>query len=398
MEGKPFPFGAKTIEELEARDASKNPDNNNNGGEGDEVKKSEGEEVKGEEGKDKGGENEPAKFIENKSSWIEDINKKYKSEFKSEDDFEAFFNKAKKVDEYEPKLSEYVNKEKEYEKQLAELQSSLKDAYDPLKFFASPEAYVAEQLRMQHPDKSPSVLQDVVMADNKLMDDISVLIKNKLLNNPDLIGGEQGAKDIVLDEFGIDPETPKAEWSVIQQNKIKVAAREARKQWDLLKENVKIPKRLTAEEREAERTAERDKVLNERKTKLDPLKADFSKFDKFIEKIDDDTTFEFIVPKEYQEELPGMFETFMVDSEMEVNQDNLDSLKEIKEALLLRKHFKQIYKTIEADVQTKEKAKRDELLGNHEPANTHKALEQGESDSQKFSNEYGLGKMFGKKK
>jgi len=343
---------------------------------------------------------EPPKKEETKTeapkqaTWLEEVNKLYKTEFKAPEEFSKHLEKAKKADEYEPKFSEFENNEKKYKQQLQELQSSLKEIQNPLSYFSSQEAFVAEQLRKQHPDKSPYVLQEIVTRDNKTMDDVDVLIKNQMLETPDLIGGENGAREYILDKYGIDPDTPNTEWTTTVRNKIKIEANAARKVWEELKKTVQVPNIATPEQKEAERVRAKEEL----RTKIVPLKETFSKFDKFTEEIEDGKIFDFNVPDEYKEDLGQMFETYIVDAGVEPTAENLANIEELKKALLLSKYFKQIYKTIEGDVETRMKAERDKLLGNENPSNTHSATEIEETDEiKKFNKEHGMGKLLGKK-
>lgn len=383
---KPFFIGKKTIEELEARDAVQSTPPVETPIANEPVISEAGktaEPTKVEPPK------EETKADTPKSNWWEEANKTHGWDFKSSDDFKVVVEKAKKVDEYEAKVKGIDEVETKYKKQLEELQSSL----NPLSYFSSQESYVAEQLRRQHPDKSPFVLQEIVTSDNKRMADLDVLIKNQMLETPDLIGGENGAKEYILDKYGIDAETPKEEWSTTIQNKIKIEANATRKQWDELKSKVELPKVMTPEDKEKQSIALKEAKLNQVK----PLRETFSKFDKFTETIEDGKVFDFNVTDEYKQQLPEIFDTFFVDAGLEVNEDNLKAMEKIKRALLLESHFKQIYKTIEGDVETRMKAKQDELLNNTNPSNTKTAAELGDSDAQKFSKEHGLGKLFSKK-
>jgi len=326
-----------------------------------------------------------------KVDWLGEVNKVYKSEFKTPEEFGTVFEKAKKVDEYGTKITEFTNNETKYKTQLEKLQSSLKEVQNPLNYFSSQEAFIAEQLKKQYPDLNSSMLHTIATSDSKGMTDIDVLVKNKLLENPTLIGGEQGARDLILDEYGIDPATPKEEWSITQQNKVLVAARNARKAWDELKSKVVVPKVQTPEEREAELV----RTKEERKVQLKPLRETFSKFDKFTEEIEPGKVFELNVPDEYKQGLPDMFETYFVEAGLEANEESLKDIEELKQALLLRQNFKQIYKIIEGDVTTRLKAEQDKLLGNIPPANTQTAT-QGEDEKTKYSKEKGLGALMGK--
>jgi len=321
------------------------------------------------------------------TSWVDEINKAYKTEFKTPEDFGKYFERSKKVDEYESKSKEFETKEKQYKEQVETLQSSL----NPLSYFSTPEAYVAEQLRRQYPDKSPSVLQEIVIRDTKGVADIEVLVKNKLLETPDLIGGEAGARELVYSELGIDGDTLETEWTNLTKNKIKTQAKDIRKSWDELKSKVELPKVQTAEEIALSRT----NALQAKLESAKPLIEQYSKFDHFTEEIEDGKTFDFIVPDEYKQSLPEMIKA-AIEAGIEPTAENMAVLHEQKEALLLRRNFKQIYKSIEADVETRLKAEEDKRNGNIPPANTTKATE-SELERQKFSKEHGIGKLLDKK-
>jgi hypothetical protein len=321
------------------------------------------------------------------TSWLEEVSKLTKTEFKTPEDFGKYFERSKKIDEYEPKIKEFETKEKQYKEQVETLQSSL----NPLSYFSTPEAYVAEQLRRQYPDKSPSVLQEIVSRDTKGVADVEVLVKNKLLETPDLIGGESGARELVYNELGIDGDTPEAEWTNLTKNKIKTQAKDIRMSWDELKSKVELPKVLTADEIALSRKQKLQATLEAAKPAIDQ----FSKFDHFTEEIEEGKTFDFIVPDEYKQSLPDMIKA-AIEAGIEPTAENMAVLHEQKEALMLRRNFKQIYKIIEADVETKLKAEEDKRNGNIPPPNTTKATE-SELARQKFSKEHGIGKLLDKK-
>jgi hypothetical protein len=156
---------------------------------------------------------------------------------------------------------------------------------------------------------------------------------------------------------------------------------------------VEVPKVSTPEEKEALRA----QAVEERKKQLTPLKDTFSKFDQFTEEIEEGKKFEFNVPDEYKQKLGDIFDTYFGEAGLEANKENLAAIEDLKVALLLRGHFKQIYKTIEGDVETRMKAERDALLGNENPTNTKTGLELEQDDRKKLSNEQGFGKLLGKK-
>ena len=324
-----------------------------------------------------------------KNEWLGELNKHFKTEYKSPDEFGKILERSKKVDEYEPKLSEYEKSVKSYQQQIADLQSSL----NPLTYFSSQEAYVAEQLRKQHPDLNPLILQEVVTTDNKRMDDLAVLIKQTMLETPNIIGGEKGAEEYILEKYGIDSTVPKEEWSMSARNKILIEANATRKKWDELKSQVKLPEVATPEQREALKT----QAVEEKKKLLAPQRDALTKFDKFTVEIEDGKTLDYIVPDEEKEIQSDMFDAYFINGGADVTPEALEEFKELREGLMLRRNIKQIYKVIEGDVEAREKAKRDELLNNTNPTNTKSATEIVD-DSTKLSNEQGFGKMLGRKK
>lgn len=325
-----------------------------------------------------------------KVNWWEEAGRHLNTEFKTPDDFKGVFERAKKADEYEPKVAEFETKTKEYEQRIADMSSLI----NPLSHFTSRESYVAEQLRKQHPDKSPLVLQEIVTQDNKGMDDLDVLVKQQMLENPDLIGGEQGAKDYILDKYGIDPTTPKTEWSTVLQNKIKIEARGVRKAWDELKSTVKLPEIKTPEQIQADRVAKAE----ERSKLLTPFREDFSKLDEISEEIEQGEVFKYKLSDEDRKMLPKYFDEYFTVSGLEPTKENLAKVKYLTEAIILRGNIKQTYKVIKGDVETRMKAAEDERLGNSKPSNTRSGLEQGdESEAKKYNDTHGLGGLLRKK-
>ena len=320
-------------------------------------------------------------------SWVEMLNEQYKTEFKTPEEVGNILSRAKKADEYEPKIKEWETKSKEYEQRIADYSSLI----NPLSYFKDEASFRAEQLRKQHPDKSPTVLQEIVTQDTKGMSELDVLIKNTLLENPDLKGGIEGAREIVYDSLGITEETPMTDLPTLIQNKMKVQAKQVLKAWDELKSTVKLPEIKTPEQIQADREAravERSKLLT-------PFREDFSKLDEISEEIEPGEVFKYKLSDEDKKLLPDIFDTYMAKAGLEPTKENIEQLKYLSEAMLLRGNIKQIYKVIKGDVETREKAKYDKLLGNESPNNTRTGLDlKDESDVRKYNDENGLKKFF----
>jgi hypothetical protein len=328
---------------------------------------------------------EPVKE-EPKKSWLDEFNSTHQTSYKTPDEIKSVLEKARKADEYEPKLKEWEQSKKAWEDEKAQLSSLI----NPLGYFSSQEAFIAEQLRRQHPDKSPSVLQEIVTQDSKGMNELDVLIKNTLLENPGLIGGEQGAKEMVYDSLGITEDTPMKELPTLVQNKIMAQAKQVRRAWDELKGTVKLPEIKTPEQMEADKLAK----VEERAKVLSTYRDEFSKSEEFVEEIEEGEVFRYKLSDEDRRALPEVFNTYMAASGLEPTKENLDHLKYLSESLTLRNNFKQIYKIIKGDVETRMKAEAEKELGNFNPTNTRTGLETGDqTDKQKYNAEHGFGKF-----
>lgn len=298
------------------------------------------------------------------TDWLQEFNKAFGTEYKEVDEVKPLLDLPSKVKEYEEKEETYKSfkeQEKSYKSKIEELQSSL----NPLKYFSSPDAYIAEQLRVQHPDKNPVLLHELATKDLKSMDDFDVLVKSVLLEQPDL--AEKDVRQYLEGELGVDPETPMEELDASVRTKIKIKAAEKRKELGVLKSQIQLPEVLTPEQLEQQKAEQFEKV----KETIKPYADKFAQFDKFSTEVGD-KKFEFVVPDEYKESLKPMFESFFL-SGNELNEQNLQTVSELRDALLLSRHLPSVYRAIESDVEARLRQEMDEKLGNTAPPNTSTA-------------------------
>lgn len=302
------------------------------------------------------------------TSWLQEFNKAFGTEYKEADEIKPLFELPSRVKEYEEKEESYKSfkeQEKSYKVKIEDLQSSL----NPLKYFSSPDAYIAEQLRVQHPDKNPVLLHELATKDLKSMDDFDILVKSVLLEQPDL--AEKDVRQYLEGELGVDPETPREELDASVRTKIKIKAAEKRKELGVLKSQISLPEVLTPEQAEQQKAEQLTKV----KETIKPYADKFAQFDKFSTDVGD-KKFEFVVPDEYKESLKPMFEAFFL-SGNELNEQNLQTVSELRDALLLSRHLPSVYRAIETDVEARLRQETDEKLGNTTPPNTSTATDGG---------------------
>jgi len=317
---------------------------------------------------------QPEKVIEKSSTeaqatWLDEVNKSLGTQFKVKEEILTHIEKAKKTDEYEEKIKtfgDFEKREQDYKQRLEDAKSSL----NPMKYFSSPDAYKAEQLRMQFPDKNPMLLQEVATSDLTKMDNVEIIIKGVMLDNKDV--SYEDARNYVLTEYGIAEVDP-SEWSAAAKTKIKIKAGEQRKALTDLKAQIKLPE-VETDEQKAATVAE---LRKQKETAIEPYADTFAKFEKFVSKIDDERTFEFTAPDEYKAALKDMFKGYFLDGGNEVNPENLKTIQKLRDAMLLYDNFPKVYKAIEGEVGLKFKAEEDKRLGNEKPENKTLATDQG---------------------
>lgn len=302
-----------------------------------------------------------AQSTEEADKFFENFNTRFNTEFGSDDDIKSILEGHSQLKEQSDKWTDYETRVKDYDEKIAELERN----YDPLTHFSSKESYIAEQLRKAHPDKDPALLQDVVMSDLKDMGDMDVLAKELLLDNPNLEGGLAGAKAVLDEKYGIDRDDEDYEMSMTTKNRIMIDANKARKDLGVLKESIELPTVMTAEEKEqAIAEAKEAKAQS-----LLPYADKFKQFDKWSADLGDGKKFEFDVPDSFKEGLDEMFKGFFLEADMDINEENLESVIQLRNAMFLTENFPKIYEVIRNEANTTNQESTDALLNNEAPEN-----------------------------
>jgi len=166
---------------------------------------------------------------------ISSLNEMLKTDFKSGEDIKM--------------LIETASKAKQLEEQLNTLNADIdfyKENADPLKHFASEDDYRLQQFKKANPDKSSSVADRLFSSDLSKLSDLEVLAQYEMFNN-DVEGGEAGAKELVEQQYGLDPETEPKDWSTLTRNQLKKAANFVRQEIKETKESFKLPEKIDLE-------------------------------------------------------------------------------------------------------------------------------------------------------
>jgi hypothetical protein len=296
--------------------------------------------------------------------FIENLNKRFGTQFKAEDEIKGAFGLQPKIVEYETNAKDFATKIEQYEKQLEEYKNK-----DNSEFLSKPlirKAFVADQLLTKYPDKDPFALQEIAMADVDKMSDLDVLVKNQKINHPRL--AEADIKAVLFKKHGIDPETKPEEWDSIARTEIAMDAENARANIKALTNGIELPKTATKEERERQA----NESLQRRTQAVEPLKAEFSAFDKF--KIGD---FEYDPSSDFKAKLPDMFQAMFIDAGLEPTDENKKTAIELRDMTFLYQNFDKIKEVITKQAQTEIQKKLDEALHNTQPPNTATATDEG---------------------
>ena len=311
-------------------------------------------------------------------TFFENFNKTFSTTYKSDEELKELLNTPKKVAEYEGRLKDYEDLKKSTEESKRKIEE-LESLNDPLKFFSSPDAYKAEQLRIKYPDRDPVLLYEIATMDVSKMDDFELLIKAMKISNPNLPEGGAALREILHEKYGIDPEVSPKDWDVKTQTKIAIDAATERSKIYELKRGIDLPVTLTKEEKEQAQA----QAIEKRQQALNPVKEQFTKFDKFQHE-----GFEYDVPADYKEKSSELFDGMFLDAGLEMNEENLKTAIQLRDSNFLLENFGKIKEVIIKEAKASLKAEIDAELHNETPPNTATATDQ--TDRQELQ---GIGKL-----
>jgi hypothetical protein len=311
---------------------------------------------------------EPPKVVEppKVDEFIENLNKRYGTQFKAEEEVKGIFELPKKVTEYEGKLKtfdEATKSAEQYKKELEELRTNgLSEFLDkPL----IRNAFVASKLQEKYPDKDPYLLQEIAMQDVSKMDDLEAVAKEQKINFPHL--KLEDLKKAIASELGLDPETKPEEWDSVVKTRLAIKGAQAKENIKNLLKGIEVPKTATKEEREQALATARQEV----EKAIAPVRDRFNKFDKYT-----NGDFDFDVPTEFKDKVDNIFKGMFLDSGLAVNEQNLATAELFKRAMFVEEYFPKIREVLVAQGYTKHKEEVEKLLNNDQPPNTTTAADQ----------------------
>ena len=228
----------------------------------------------------------------------------------------------KRANEFEGVSKKYQELESGY-KTLAEKNKELSAAVDPLKHFSSKDAYIAEQIRIRRPDLDPSVVSTLISSDTSKLADFDLLAQEALMQNPKIIGGLEGARELVAKRYDVDLEESPEKWERVARNMMMDARIAAEDRIAKVKSDIPLPKSYTPEEAAAIRAEQVQKV----KSSWAPYVNEMSGFDKLTVPGEAGATIlEMEVPKAFRDSLPDMINSVIDQTGIEPTPENIKNI------------------------------------------------------------------------
>ena len=300
-------------------------------------------------------------------TFIEDLNKTFGTQFKARNEVEDIFKLPQKIAGYESELTktkDYATRIEDYEKQIEKFKNNPNGA-DLLEKPLLRKAYIADQLLAKYPDKDPYTLQEIVMADVSKMSDIDVLVKAQKINHPNI--AENDLKAAIYKKNGIDPDIKPEDWDSVTRAELAMSADDARATLKTLTSGIEFPKAATKEQRDADAA----QALQKRIQATDPLKTEFTTFDKFKK-----GAIDYDVPADFKTKLPDMFQAMFIDAGLEPTPENKATAMELRDMTFLYQNIDKIIEVKVKEGQTEIQRKLDEALNNTKPPNTKTATDE----------------------
>ena len=300
--------------------------------------------------------------------FFDELNKRFSTSFKGDDELKNIFGMPSKISELEGKAKladDYSKKIEDYEQQIEKFKNNPNGA-DLLEKPLLRKAYIADQLLAKYPDKDPYTLQEIVMSDVSKMSDIDVLVKAQKINHPNI--AENDLRAAIYKKNGIDPDIKPEDWDSVTRAELAMSADDARATLKTLTSGIEFPKAATKEQRDADAA----QALQKRIQATDPLKTEFTTFDKFKK-----GSIDYDVPADFKTKLPDMFQAMFIDAGLEPTPENKATAMELRDMTFLYQNIDKIIEVKVKEGQTEIQKKLDEALNNTKPPNTATATDNG---------------------
>ena len=314
------------------------------------------------------------------------FNERFGSDFANEDTLKSSLNRLGDLKEFDTVKTE----SEELQGKMTELQAKYTEAQellDPRKHFVSEEEYKRQLILQQHGQElNPALLNKIVSADFDTMENVDVLILGKLVANPNILGGESGAREMIYQQLGVDSEESPADWSQVTKNMVAEAANNMRKELVKIKD-IDVPEKANFEAARAEReqaaTQTKEQLKSSWKEVANEMVDGFNTLDlsRKSEAGENEVYFSYEIDSEFKEAATDLVVGYLVDNSMEPSKENVKEAAQYVQGLFWRKNGNAIVQSYGLDVEAKLIEKHNLEIDNPKPPNSQESPE-GEVDKQ----------------
>lgn len=313
------------------------------------------------------------------------FNERFGSDFANEDTLKSSLNRLGDLQEFDTVKTE----REELQGKMTELQAKYTEAQellDPRKHFVSEEEYKRQLILQQHGQElNPALLNKIVAADFDTMENVDVLILGKLVANPNILGGESGAREMIYQQLGVDTEESPADWSQVTKNMVAEAANNMRKELVKIKD-IDVPEKADFEAQRAEReqaaAQTKEQLKSSWKEVADEMVDGFNTLDLSRKSEDGKSSevyFSYEIDSEFKEAATDLVVGYLTDNNMEPSKENVREAEQYVQDLFWRKNGNAIVQAYGRDVEAKLIEKHNLEIDNPKPPSGQEAPE-GEVD------------------
>ena len=304
--------------------------------------------------------------------------KKFNESFETQyEDENTLKSSLKELAELRKTKEEYSTVKADLEKYKADYEEA-KTALDPRKYFVNEDEYKRQLILQKYgAEVNPALLNTIVSKDLSQMSDIDVLVLGKMLSNPNIIDGETGAREMVLNQLGIESED-QSEWTTLTKNVVYEAATNSRKSLNEIK-NIEVPdiQDYESAKQAAQEAADKKRgLLTDTWGKItDKMMGNFNSFNFYKDKEDGtkESYFDYSVGDEFKQQARDLVNEYLVDGGLEPSEANIKEAQSYMQDLFLRRHANDILQAYGKDVETRVREELEKKIDNPAPPNRQEA-------------------------
>lgn len=166
---------------------------------------------------------------------LEFFNKQFSTEFKDDDSIKEALESIKTIDGLKAQIEEA--------KSMKEELDLLRGEADPMKYFDTEDDFRVAQFKREFQDKDPAMVAKLFAMDTSQASDFDILTWMTMLDNPNLEGGEVGARELVADIYGVEDPSNLTELDTLTKNKLRVSAGAERGRVQKMKSDIQMPEK-----------------------------------------------------------------------------------------------------------------------------------------------------------